>query len=191
MVGGERLADSFAPGLELRLDTIRLLPAEAAVGEDNAFVRRKAGSGTRLEPASLDVGRLHVPVTAARTAALTLGLVAAAVLALVGVARLGRRDGGEPARIEASYRALLVPVAAGIAAGREVVHVGSIEALARLAGLHNRSILHRVAGGSHIYAVEDGSLAYVYECRAAPEPPPRPHRSWRSLLRPAHREWRW
>jgi signal peptidase I len=181
-VGGRRLADTFDPPLDLRLDSARLAPALPGPGEEavSPFVKERSGAGVRRVEAELGLGRFHTPVAAARELALVLVALALVALAAVGTLRRRTAAAGEPARIAARHGDLLLSVLGDAARpDAERVQVGSFADLVAVAEAADRMILHTAGGGLHTYAVEQGGLAYVYESR---EPAPKAGRRARPVL---------
>lgn len=169
---GAVLADRFAPRLAFRLDrtTLKLEPAtgQSAAARLRA-VRRGSVAAEVARPAAVSALGIDVSVLALRRVALAGGsalLVLWLILALLRTRALRR---GEPARIEARYGHLLVPVSpsAPDALG-SVVDVATIGGLARLAEPGKRPILHSERLGAHAYYVEDGGVVYRYSSGGSP-----------------------
>lgn len=165
-IGGRTVDEAFVPTpLGFRLDDIRLV-LDAGGAADAGFARSRSGTGTRVEPASLSLAGFSLRVEAARTLALGGGAAALAALLAVGLVALRRRGGDEPARIEARFGDLLVPVAAshGQHTGR-LAELGDMESLVAIAQRYDRLILHQRHEGVHYYVVEDDGVVYRYLAR--------------------------
>lgn len=165
-IGGRPADGAFAPTpLGFRLDVIRLA-LDAAGAADTRFARSRSGTGSRVEPATVSLAGFSLSVEAARTLALGGGAAALAALLAVGLVALRRRGGDEPARIEARFGALLVPVAAshGQHTGR-LAELGDMESLVAIAQRYDRLILHQRHEGVHYYVVEDDGVVYRYQAR--------------------------
>lgn len=180
-VGGEPLDAVFAPALAFEFGDLRLQPKLDGSGEGvGPFARREPGTGTRATANRVELGALSLPVTTARRLSL-IGLVASALLGLLGLALLLQRfRGEEQARIAARYGHLLLPVVSRPQEWARVTELADIESLVRLAHHHDRMILRVVDGDEHAYVVEEGGSVYRY--RTLPRPagplppvvPPRP-----------------
>jgi signal peptidase len=174
-VAGQRVAETFAPALAMRLNAVQLalettdVPGAAA---NTSLDRTQQGSGRRSVASTVSLGPLSLAVPRLRVVALLgilLGLMAAALAALHG-----RRTGGdEAAEIAARYGPLLVEAAPR--ARREAVRdVETMDGLVRLAQRYERMILHERDGAAHAYLVEDDGVVYRYRTGPVPgEPEPR------------------
>lgn len=151
--GGE-----FAPRFELALDDLTLTATSALTAEGVSST-----SGTRVEPARLSALGHHLDVAAARA----VGPVAVvlAMLAMLIVITLVRRSApvAERERIRRRYGALILPVLPiALAAGRPVVDVPDVDALARLAERYGLLVLAWSRGGVDTYVVQDEGATYRY-----------------------------
>jgi signal peptidase I len=142
-------------------------PAGASSGEPSApnpFVHSSAGSltGKRLQPRSLALRFVQLPVASARWIA--LGAIAIIVCALLAaLALIARRPREESAAILARYGRSIVPVAhvpqlPGVAA----IDVEDMEALARIAEHYERSILRERTAEGDVFWVTDESGQFRY-----------------------------
>ena len=166
-VAGERVAQAFAPGLPLVLDTISLHPESS---DGSTFTTRKAGAVTVVSPASIVLGGIRLSVEDARRVAL-LGLVLAALLAAAGGIALWRaRTGGEPSQIASLFGDRLITISrASSADPARVTELADAESLVRLAEHHDRVVLHWREGRHHVYEVNDGGAVYRYRVGLAVE----------------------
>jgi signal peptidase I len=164
-LAGRPLDSAYAPALNFQLDALQLRP-EAEGAEGFAPVRRGAVSGPATVPARLSWRGHALEVASARWIAPAGFLLAALGAALAG-AWLVRRPADPGARIRATYRHLIIPVA-GFShdAGRPPVDVTSIDALVRLAERRERVILHHQGDGRDSYLVDDEGILYRYQAQA-------------------------
>jgi len=170
--GGGAVQDTFAPGLEFRLDRLQLAMAEAGAipGQPPADPTRPQQEGTltvlRQEDDALSGLGVRAPVRAVRLASSVgggvglLGMVVTAGLMAFGLL------GGAERRTRALYGHLILPVARVQAPQGPVVWVQDMEALARLAQAQGAFILHEEESGR--YLVQTAGTTYVYR----PEGPP-------------------
>ena len=174
-VGSEPLDAVFAPALAFELGDLRLQPKLDGSGEGvGPFARREPGTGTQATANRVELGALSLPVATARRLSL-IGLIASALLGLLGLALLSQRFRGEEhARIAARYGHLLLPVVTRPQEWSRVTELADIESLVRLAQHHDRMIMHVVDGDEHAYVVEEAGSVYRYRTRPRPADPPAP-----------------
>jgi hypothetical protein len=168
-VGGRPLEDRFAQRLDFRLDDSAL---RLDTSGSDALLRREAGSGTRLQPASIAILGFDVRVETLRTLAV-VGVLAALLGLGYGALMLRRgRDSDEPHRIALRYGGEMIDVAPRRRDEATVIDVASMEGLATLAERYGRIILHEQLNGTHAYVVEEEGIVYRYTSGGAA--PPRP-----------------
>jgi hypothetical protein len=161
--GGRGFEDVFEPELPFRLDGVRLaLALEGARPGRGGVVTSRWVPGSRLEPATLSVLGLELPVGQARPLGILGGLGTALAATLLVLGALLARDRSEAGRIAERYADVLVPVASLPRAGT-VVTVSSFDALAQLAERGGRAVLAAVAGESRVYAVEQDGVLYRFQ----------------------------
>ena len=190
-VASQPMSERFTPVVTFSMSAyqlqVRRLPSSdeeiaggdiAAAPEDPlAFLRHtqpaelalthKVGSKVHLLGAS-------VPISSLRQISL-IGFLIALGAMFVAWMRLSRPsgEGNEASRISARYGDWLIPVGSMRTESSAMVEVKSIEALARLAELYERMILHEEAHGLHSYYVEqEGTLYCFHVGRPAPPAPP-------------------
>lgn len=155
----------FAPELPLVLDGQRLeLASDTAL---SATTSSRAGSRATV-PAQLTALGRSLDVRTARTASAVLLLLA--LLAAGGLAVAVRRSGpvAEADRIRARHRDLLLPVLPVVlTAGRPVVDVPDMDALAKLAQRYGLLVLHWERGGVTTYVVQDEGTTYRFRSWSA------------------------
>lgn len=159
----------FAPELPLTLDSTALKPSSA---EALSASTSSSTSGTAISPAQLSAVGRSIGVATARTTSLT----AVALAGLLGLALLvlARMHGpvAEADRIRARHKSLLLPVLPiALNAGRPVVDVPDIDALATLAERYGLLILHWQRSGVTTYVVQDEGTTYRFRSGAAQQPP--------------------
>jgi signal peptidase I len=171
-LGGQAVADRFDPVLSFDLEALQLTLGGGSAGSSSGLADSKSGvvTATTTGSNSLDVGGLAIPIATLRLIALGC-LLLAAVAGLLALALRHRRPVDEVARIKARYGQLIVPV---VAVSDEMFwppfDVTSIKALARLAELTQRVILHHHADGVDTYLVSDDATVYRYQVRAPASP---------------------
>jgi signal peptidase I len=175
MLAGQEVKSDYRPALNFQLDGVALRPAS-----EKDFKSSRPGSVTASSSAAstLSLRGYELAVAAARPIAL-IGVLIAAVGALVAW-HLSRRRLADPSgHINARYRQLIVPIAGmTIDPARPPIDVTSIEALAQLAERSERLILHHCRDAADTYLVDDEGTLYRYVVRrperhlsAAPEVP--------------------
>lgn len=157
--GGESFDDSFTPAFNLKVDQARIaLDPELR----RAQPRKTTETVARDEQIKL-LGFTSSVHAARRLSALGAGLSALGLAAAVAlfVVRLSR---DEAATIQARYGPMLVSVAQiGLQPSTQLVHVGAMRDLARLAQRDGQIIFHQeVAPGSHLYFVQEDQTTYLY-----------------------------
>lgn len=167
------LTDRFAPRLELRLDrsTLELDPESGQAAADRLTpARTRSVEDEVARPTAVSALGVEVSTVLLRRLSLVVGSLLLAVLLILAVLRARALRRGEPARIQARFGHLLVPVSA---AAPDVlgplVDVATMDGLARLAEPGNRPILHSERLGRHTYCVEDGGIVYRYSSGGAQE----------------------
>jgi len=168
-LSGRPLDVSFAPTLNLELESLQVQPGGGAPGPGGStggFDQSRAGSVSvaASAPNELNVLGASMAVGALRPIAL-LGLLlsSAALVCLALLARL-RAPFEETARIQARYRHLIVPIVAPPDALEQIPYdVTSIEALVRLAESGDRLILHHRDPIAETYFVNDDTGVYRYQ----------------------------
>ena len=179
-LAGRTFETGFTPRLSFALDQFQLRPLPAGAdgqaappapsGQASPFRPNSSGAVfvARHTTRTLSVHGLRASIATLRRAAVIGALSALCALLVACFLVLRGRHADEPARIEARYRRLLVPVAS---LDREPdikpIKVASIEALAQLAERYQRLILHEQSECGHAYLVADDGLLYVYS--VAPE----------------------
>lgn len=167
-VGDAPVEDSFEPRFGFLLDSVQWRPASPSTDEPpGPLTVSEEGAGSRdvdVPNELFSVGPVGLTVEAARVA----GLGGGAGLLLIGLAAAllagwpGRR-GGEPARIQARYGRLLLPVAAAGGNGHKaVVELDGMGPLVRLAEHHERLVLHHERDGRHTYLLDIDDTLYRY-----------------------------
>jgi signal peptidase I len=162
-VGGQAVDATFAPELRFSLQPLQLqlLPGD---GDADVLAPVAAGSLERstVRTNDLEAFGVGVPVGAARAAAVGLG-APALVVAAAGALVLRRRLEREDARIELRHGHRMVPVSG---ARSDVIEIGSIEDLARIAEQYQGLILHRQTSRGHDYALQVDGVVYRYSTRS-------------------------
>jgi signal peptidase I len=172
-LAGIELTDRFAPRLQLRLDrsTLELDPVPGQAATDPLTPSRtRSVEDEVVRPAAVSALGVEVSNVLLRRLSLAVGSLLLALLLILAVLRARALRRGEPARIEARFGHLLVPVtpAAPDALG-PLVDVATMDGLARLAEPGSRPILHSERLGRHTYCVEDGGIVYRYSSGGAQE----------------------
>jgi hypothetical protein len=186
VVAGQRIDETFAPSLAMRLDQVALRLDTTALEGDASLERSQPGEGERAASNRLSLlGFASLSVGTAREVARIGGGAAGVAAFLLGLLLLVLRlrgGGAEPARIRARYGSLLVEAAPRVRSREDVVELPTIEELVRLAHHYGAVVLHERHGDAHAYVVEEGGLAYRYavgaieafEDDSAREVPPQP-----------------
>lgn len=179
------LSTSFSPTLQFSLDSGEVslegieslasakheLLTGGGTGGAGPLTPSVSGSatGSQLEPGTLALGPVHVPVSTARTLALgAIGVILAALLAALALIRpvlalMAPRRRDEAATIRARYRHLIVPVErVSQLPGVAVIDVADMDALARIAEHYDRSILHEATAEGDAFWVTDESGQFRY-----------------------------
>ena len=189
-LGAVPLSTTFSPRARFSLGALEaqpLLPASAAAAESsttnpsepaaassgepsaaNSFAHSAAGSltGKRLQPLSLSLKFVQLPVASARWIA--LGAIAIITFALLAALALtARRPRDEAANILARYGRAIVPVAhVSQLPGVATIDVEDIEALVRIAEHYERSILRERTTEGDVFWVTDESGQFRYAAGA-------------------------
>lgn len=171
LLGGEQLQERFAPDLQLTLDDHQLQVTKLEELAASGFARSKDG----VLPHQFEQPN-HLSLLVLRPEVRTLRWVAALGLLLVGgllgwltlaTLRVARRS--QSAAIALKYGSLLIEGAHGPRDRRErIVHVATIDDLAKLALREGRLMVHTHAGEQDVYAVREADTVYVYQTTAAP-----------------------
>ena len=166
-VGGAPLHEVFAPASRFSLNKLEIRPVTAngssaseTIDPASLFANSAQGTATARQsrPAHLSLGALALSVSAARSIALVgIALVAFALAAALTLLRPRRRR-DETASILARYGSLIVPVErVWQLPGVSVIDVADMDALARIAGHYERSILHERTEYGDAFWVSDES----------------------------------
>lgn len=168
-VGGQPIAASYAPALDLRLDGTRLAPPASADDESgDPLSPQRSGSITRTRPAQVSLPGLSVPRTSAIAWAIALLACTLGLALWLAWRVLAARRGPESGliRMRMGHRLVRVAELPGHPAER-VVHVAGIEDLILMAERAERPILAAEGGGPVRYALEEGNVLYRYDERPA------------------------
>jgi len=167
-VAGEPVRRVFAPELAFQLDRFELQMPPPTTGADGGIVDpvHPSSSGRvttdAVEPRTLHLGALTMPLRALRVSATTLlGLAVVGLLVALGTRRRAARR-GEAAAIADRFGPWLVPVRSSAVAGGRVVQVESFESLRRLAEHYGHIVLHEEGDGYDAYSVEENGVTYRY-----------------------------
>ena len=190
-VASQPMSERFTPVVTFSMSAyqlqVRRLPSsdeEIAGGDIAAAPEDPLAFLTHTQPSEVALTRkvaneLHIlgasmPISSLRQISL-IGFLIALGAMFVAWMRLSRpsEEGNEASRIAARYGDWLIPVGSMRSQSSAVVEVKSIEALARLAELYERMILHEEAHGLHSYYVEQEGTLYCFRVgRPAPPAPP-------------------
>jgi signal peptidase I len=165
-IGGEAVAESFAPILEFQVDPfeMQLIRTDSSGNDALAPNAARTINGLSSQPNTLPILGLQLQVLTARWVSIIVLVLSLAGLSLLGffVYRNTKTE-PEPARIQHKYEALLVSVPGHQPRrGEQVINVETIDDLARLAEKDGRLILHTEKKGQHFYFVQDTSLVYRF-----------------------------
>jgi signal peptidase I len=170
----------YAPQLPFTLTPLELSPAQPEQAAGHASSRPAAmfhpvqdGSFTsmRSAPVSVGVGRLRLPDTVVRVAALAGLLLALAAVALTATRLRRDRRADEATRIHARYGETIVhAVGSTLASERDLVEVQTMEALGKLAERYDSLIIHEQVDSHHAYLVTDAGTVYAYFVPVADAP---------------------
>ncbi len=177
-LAGEKLADSFAPSLQFRLDQheLQLLNPSSSSGSANTSVLQPAKSGsvdyTLTKPSRITLLRFSFPVAEARVISIVALLISLIGLAVAGVMSLRGKRIGDAERIQARFGAMLIRVDdANFENTSRVIDVTTFDDLARLASRDERMIMHQFAGDVHRYYVQENAIVYRYRVEERAEQP--------------------
>jgi hypothetical protein len=156
-LGAQQIDETFAPSLDFTLDPLQLRPVNAEEQLSTELPGLLEASTT--VPRTIGAFGVEAPVQTARLVSLGLGLPAV-LGAAAGAVALRRRLRDEADRIELRHGHRMVPVSA--AATRNVIEVGSMQDLARLAEQYGSLILHRQGTRGHDYLLQADGVVYRY-----------------------------
>ena len=168
-VGTMPLHTTYTPDIKFSLSRVEVQPliseAVAAEGaEAAAFSPSQAGSteGKRDQPLYVSFGVAHMTVSSARRIGL-IGLALIGYALLIALALVRPRYPDEASAIQARYGRLIVPVErVWPLPGVPVIDVADMDALVRIAGHYERSILHEVTPEGDAFWVTDESGQFRY-----------------------------
>ena len=176
---GLPLHATFAPAMAFSLNQLELQPiapgqsASSGLSPASAFTRSAGGSATgrRSQAMQIYFGIVSVPVATARAVSLIgISLIACIIGALLALAKPRGRD--ESAVIRARYGGLIIPVdRVWQQPGVAVIDVADIEALVRIAGHYDRSILYERTDDGEAFWVTDESGQFRYWIGGAEQGP--------------------
>ncbi|MHB1568851.1 MAG: S24/S26 family peptidase [Solirubrobacteraceae bacterium] len=155
----------FAPAADFELSPLALQPGSSAPGQQSTGLNSaSAGSVSVSAVAPARVGVASVALTVGRLRLLALAGLALSLLAtgLFAIVLRRYRAFDEVARIQGRYGHLLVPIAPAEDLGWPPIDVGSIRALAKLAGCSGQLILHSRSRDADVYMVNDQGTVYRY-----------------------------
>jgi signal peptidase I len=179
-VAGAKLADSFSPQLQFRIDPNELTlinnasPTSDTPGATASSPLTPSQSGqvkfSQSAPNVLSLMKFHLRIATARITAILGLLVSFFGLVWFGVLALRSSRADEPTRIQMRYGAHLIMVNdANFENSGRVIDVVQFDDLLRLTLRDERMIMHQVYGGVNRYYVQDGSVAYRYRTAARPQ----------------------
>lgn len=181
-VAGSEIAEQFQPLLSFSMDAYQMkveapAPQDGALEPSTPLTKTQPGAVkiSEIRPNSIDLLGVSLDVRSLRvtgTAMLLLGL-----LCLAGLwVRVAKRESlDEASQIAQDYSEYLIPVASMQRQPQnDAVQVKSMQALARLAEVYERMILHHEADGAHSFLVEADGVMYCYRVATQQEPTPAP-----------------
>lgn len=172
-LAGQDLRDTFAPRLAFQFDALELQPVKDGASDLFDQVQKGLVKRSRVEPNTLALLGLKLPVDLARRLAL-IGLIAGVgALSVLGW-RMAHDTRADPmALIRLKHGGLLIDVRRlDLAEHAHVVEVASIDDLAKLAERAGQMILHETRGNQHHCAVQSGDV--TYHCQVEPAADPKP-----------------
>lgn len=169
-VDGRPVTTGFDPQMSFSIQPLQLQPGVSPGTSSptlSGFSPSAGGSVTTTAPAPATLGLAghEIAVSLLRRLALAgllLSLLAAAIAAIL-LRRAGAFD--EPARIQAQYGHMLVPILSGDDLGWPPVDVPEFSALVRLAQSAGLMILHHHGEDADTYLVNDDGTVYRYQAR--------------------------
>ena len=167
-LAGKFFKDDFSPHLRFQLDPLQMQLSRED-GDSNPLEPIKEGTLAGSRPAAnrLQIFGFEIEVLAARwISILSFGLAIGAGLVIgLPIWREWRQD--EASRIRILYGTNLVEVNVDLQKNdRSAVEVSSIDDLVKIAEKYGAMILHKAAGFTHTYMVQDGEIVYRYTNKA-------------------------
>jgi hypothetical protein len=163
-IGGEEVATSFSPQLQMEFDSLQLRAVRDLGTDGEVPFETKESSSLEVvvdRPNEIVVLSEAVPIDVVERVSIFGGGAAAFVLLMALVLLLASRPKDERARIAARYGSVLISVAeAPIHA--DVVEVTDFPTLARLAEQFETAILHASGSSGDVYMVPQGGILYRY-----------------------------
>ena len=180
-LAGEKLAGSFAPSLQFRLDQHELQmlnPSSSSDSTKNSVLQpTQAGTlpYTLTKPSSMTLLKFSFATETMRVISIVALLLSLIGLAVAGVMSLRGKRIGEAERIQTRFGAMLIRVDdANFENTSRVIDVKTFEDLIRLASRDERMIMHQFAGGVHRYYLQENAIVYRYRVEEQAEQPAKP-----------------
>ena len=165
-VDGHTFQASFLPRLPFALDDHELyLRAGDSLDDADSDPTQAMAEGSvtyvGVEPATLTILGLDIPVAAARAASVVGLLIAVAAGVLLGLPAFRARRGGQASRILAEYGPALVSLSSPPqAAPDQVVEVQTFDDLAHLGERTGRTIMYLMVYPEHHFYLRDGDALF-------------------------------
>jgi hypothetical protein len=165
-IDGHAFQASFLPRLPFALDDHELYlragdSLDDAVSDPTRATTEGSVAYVGVEPATLTILGLGIPVAAARAASVASLLIAVAAGVGLGLPTYRARRGGQASRILAEYGPALVSLSSPPqAAPGQVVEVQTFDDLAHLAERTGRTIMYFAVYPEHHFYLRDGDALF-------------------------------